>query len=325
MALFGVTFRELIGEGVTHELEQSYSYIGGYLLEQHNDEGGHTNVTATTLNCPEITTQEITGPVRIIDQITFDQLIVSKSGVLSPSSLSGNQNNFDPADATFPLRTLADVCVLRLDATADRQITGIAAPATVFEMTTGTPEQQQRLMVLVNRSDYTITLVHASASSTSANRFDCPGQINFSLAKRSSVWLWYDSGSAVWRILASASAPTSGTYTPTLTKVANLTGTPNAYTCQWSRINNVVTVSGKFGAEPTAANAYTQLGLSLPVASSISAAEQIGGTATGIRSTPNTEVGSIEGDATNDRALISWESQATSDHDFFFIFQYQVI
>src|SRR5438552_1367658 len=38
--------------------------------------------------------------------------------------------------------------------------------------------------------------------------------------------------------------PQSGSYTPRLTNVANLSAS-TAYTCQWMRVGNTVTVSGK--------------------------------------------------------------------------------
>jgi hypothetical protein len=59
----------------------------------------------------------------------------------------------------------------------------------------------------------------------------------------------------------------SGTYTPTLTNGTNVSSS-TAYVCQWKRVGNVVTVSGRVDIDPTATGA-TVLGISLPVASAL--------------------------------------------------------
>lgn len=321
MALFNVSFRELVGEDVARELEHTYGRVGGYLLEEHNDEGNHTDITADSIVVPLATIDQITGPVRVIDQVTFDQLIVAKSAVLSPTTLSGNQNNWDPTDTSFPLRTLADVTVLRIDATAARDITGIAAPATVFEMTTGTPEQQQRLMVLVNRSDYTITLKHSSSSSTSANRFDCPGQVDFKLLKRACAWVWYDSGSAVWRVV-SQPALDYGTYTPTITNGSNVAAsTPGA--CQYMQVGSTVTVSGSCAIDPTADATITKFEMTLPIESDLASEGQLAGTM--MTQTSTVDYGPIYGNTSSHEAQFDWTTHNTGNHALFFHFTYQVV
>lgn len=322
MALFNVSFRELIGEDTARELEHSYGRIGGYLLEEHNDEGGHTNITADTISVPEITTSEITGPVRIIDQITLDQLIVAKEAVLSTASLGSNQNNWDPTDTSFPLRTMTDVTVIRIDASAARDITGIAAPPTVFERVTATPEQQQRLMLLVNRSDYTITLKHNSSSSTSANRFDCPAQVDFKLLKRACAWIWYDSSSAVWRIVSSKPNLDDGTYTPTITNGANVAAsTPSA--CQYMRVGDTVTVSGTVAIDPTADATVTKFEMSLPIASGISGENQLAGTM--VTQTTTQDYGPIYGNTTSHEAQFDWTTHNTGNHALYFHFTYRIV
>lgn len=326
MALFSLGFRELLNDGTIQELEALLGKQSGYLLEEHNDDGSHGDITADSITADTGTIPSMVGPVTITRQTTVNQLIVAKDGVLSPAQITANQNNWNPADASFPLRSLTDVRVLRVTSDAARDITGLTAPMTDISAVTGTPEQRQVELLFVNRGNFSITLKHSSSSSSAANRFLCPNSRDFIVPSGGSVWLWYDSGTANWRVVAAVTAPTSGTYTPTLTKVTNLSGTPHAYTCQWLRVGDTVTVSGKFGAEPTAAaSTRTVLAMSLPVVSGISAAENVGGTAVAVTSTPTVEACQIEGDATNDRALISWAAAATSDHDFFFTFTYLVL
>ena len=71
----------------------------------------------------------------------------------------------------------------------------------------------------------------------------------------------------------------TGTYFPVLTNVTNVDAS-SVYTCQYVRIGNIVTVSGKVGIDCTAAAATaTELGMDLPIASNFTTEEQCAGTA----------------------------------------------
>lgn len=59
----------------------------------------------------------------------------------------------------------------------------------------------------------------------------------------------------------------SGTYTPTLTNSANIAAS-TAYQCQYMRLGNAVTVSGRVSIDPTAAG-LIQMEMTLPVSSDI--------------------------------------------------------
>lgn len=115
---------------------------------------------------------------------------------------------------------------------------------------------------------------------------------------------------------------TSGTYTPTLTNVANIDAS-TAYELQYLRVGSTVTVSGKVDIDPTAAAATTQLGISLPVSSNFAAREDCGGVA--FSNTIGTQGGAIRADFTNDRAEMDFVSVGTANSGMFFIFQYQII
>ena len=114
----------------------------------------------------------------------------------------------------------------------------------------------------------------------------------------------------------------SGTYTPTLTNVANLDGS-TAFECQYSRVGSVVTVSGKVSINPTAPATLTQLGISLPVASNFGAQEDCAGVAfaSGIAG----QGAAIRGDAANDRAEMAWIASDVTDQPMYFSFSYSVI
>lgn len=97
------------------------------------------------------------------------------------------------------------------------------------------------------------------------------------------------------------------TYTPTLTAVANVAA-QTAYVCQYARLGDFVMVSGQVAIDPTSATTLTRLGISLPIPSSLTAAEQCGGTA----AQPDVfgYTAAIRGDATNDRAELAFTTDA---------------
>lgn len=113
----------------------------------------------------------------------------------------------------------------------------------------------------------------------------------------------------------------SGTYTPTLTNVANLDGS-TAYACQYMRVGNVVTVSGRFDVDITTISTLTQLDISLPIASALTAANQAGGTASTVSSVA--DHAGIMADATNDRVSVIWNTTSASAFSMFFSFTYLV-
>jgi hypothetical protein len=113
----------------------------------------------------------------------------------------------------------------------------------------------------------------------------------------------------------------SGTYTPTLTSVANLDATA-AYVCQYLRVGSVVTVSGRIDVDPTAATT-TQVGISLPIASNFANTNECGGVAfcLGVAG----QGACIYADAANDRVTMEWITADTSARGMFFSFTYRII
>jgi len=111
----------------------------------------------------------------------------------------------------------------------------------------------------------------------------------------------------------------SGTYTPTLTNVTNITAS-TARKCQYMRVGNVVTVSGSLDITPTLA-ALTTVGISLPIASNLALATDCAGAgdALGV-SMP----ASISGDAANDRAQLDTIAVLGANTTYF-AFSYEII
>jgi hypothetical protein len=107
------------------------------------------------------------------------------------------------------------------------------------------------------------------------------------------------------------------TYTPTLTGVSNVDSLSAAKVCQYIRVGKVVTVSGRFGVDTTAAaSANTRVDISLPIASDLASTNQLAGTAASFVG----EFAAIEADITNNRAAVEWLSNSTVSHDFTFTY-----
>ncbi len=112
----------------------------------------------------------------------------------------------------------------------------------------------------------------------------------------------------------------SGTYTPTLTNVTNVTAS-TAYECQYLRVGNTVTVSGKVDIDVTL-GAASELGMTLPIASAMTAEENLGGTASS--SAAASLVSAVKADATNDRASFNFVAISLTNDSYFFEFTYQI-
>jgi hypothetical protein len=69
----------------------------------------------------------------------------------------------------------------------------------------------------------------------------------------------------------------SGTYTPTVAGLANVDAT-TANECQYMRVGDVVTVSGRISIDATATGTLTRVSCSLPIASTFTDEWNLGGT-----------------------------------------------
>ena len=112
------------------------------------------------------------------------------------------------------------------------------------------------------------------------------------------------------------------TYTPTLTNVTNITGS-TAYAAQYLRTGNTVLVAGTLDVDPTLTATLTQLGISLPIASSLTARNQLAGS--GFAPSIAGLGTAILGDATNDRAQMEYVASDPNSQPMYYIFSYQII
>lgn len=124
------------------------------------------------------------------------------------------------------------------------------------------------------------------------------------------------------RTLLGIETCSSGTYTPTASNTVNI-DVITPHVCQWSRVGNVVTVSGYFDIDTTAAaNTLTQFQFTLPVASAITALEQIAGVSA---SNAVNEAGIILANIAGDRAACNFLSTVTTSRAVTFTMTYLVI
>jgi hypothetical protein len=112
----------------------------------------------------------------------------------------------------------------------------------------------------------------------------------------------------------------SGTYTPTLTNTTNVAAS-TAFTCQYMRVGNVVTVSGRVSIDPTSTG-NTKLEMSLPIASNFAAIEQAGGS---FMDSTSSHIGSILAEVTNNTLHFNMTAVATTNLGCSFICSYLVV
>lgn len=115
----------------------------------------------------------------------------------------------------------------------------------------------------------------------------------------------------------------SGTYTPTLTSVLNVAAS-TSYNCNWLRVGNVVTVSGKIDVDPTASATLTSIGVSLPIASNFTNVSNAGGNGSRIESGAIVNVVAVP-DTTNDRIQLDFYPTSGSNLDVYFTFTYLIV
>lgn len=117
----------------------------------------------------------------------------------------------------------------------------------------------------------------------------------------------------------------SGTYTPTLTGVANVSAS-TARVTQYYRVGNMVTVFGTLSVTATTivASPTTTLGISLPIASNFANLFECSGNGSILQTVANSGF-PIGADAANDRAQMSWKAVSAGAQEITFSFSYQII
>ncbi len=161
-----------------------------------------------------------------------------------------------------------------------------------------------------------------SAPTTTAGRFRAAIFTNPVLMGEFFSRFWQQWFSNLKDVLASKF---SGTFTPDLTLVANIDDA-TIFDVQYSRNDNVVTVSGMAQIDPTVAGTDCELGISLLIPSAFTTAWQCVGTASAKDGTggPN-QSGLIRADVPNARASLVFNPTDANAQFWSFIFSYLVL
>lgn len=114
----------------------------------------------------------------------------------------------------------------------------------------------------------------------------------------------------------------SGTYSPTRSAEANLDASITFASVKYYRVGSMVTVAGRFTANPTTTATPTSFEMTLPVASNIGAAGDVSGTAFNGTIQEGAEVIGV---AANDTAKVQWVAIDTTSTTWSFQFTYRVI
>ena len=126
-----------------------------------------------------------------------------------------------------------------------------------------------------------------------------------------------------WRPLnIDAQVPSSGTWLPTLTNVANVSAS-SAYVGRWMRVGNTVSGSLRIDVDPTLTATATRVDFTLPVASNFATTYDCSGAAA--CSAIAGQSAAVFGNTSDDRAAMEWVSGDVANRDMHVIFSYQVI
>jgi hypothetical protein len=116
----------------------------------------------------------------------------------------------------------------------------------------------------------------------------------------------------------------SGTYTPTLTNGVNVAAS-TAFACQYMRVGNVVTVSGQVNIDPTLATTYTQLEMTIPVASNFTSGRECGGTGVTIPGSGLNATAAMYANTTTKAVTLGASFPDPANQAIYFVFVYQVV
>jgi len=113
----------------------------------------------------------------------------------------------------------------------------------------------------------------------------------------------------------------SGTYTPTLTNVSNVTSS-TAGLCFYQRIGNIVNVTGYMSLTPTTNGLNTTVRVSLPIASNFTSATNLHGL---FIQANQDNVSFVEADTTNDTMTLTFTAGSIGSRGLSFTFQYEIL
>ncbi len=263
-------------------------------------------------------------PVRSDRVVIFADLngnILVKAGTAAPASIGGGSVGITLADvlAAYGARFLpaggaANQVLSKIDGT-DYNVTWVAQTggggggSVAWGAITGT---------LSNQTDLNNSLAGKAASSHTHTISDLSG-----VAATSHTHTISDLSGVAAAGHDQTQTLASGSYTPTLTSVANVSSSTAAL-CIYMRVGNTTVVHGKVAVTDSSQGVETKVGISLPIASNIGAATDLAGVT--VVENLGGDAGFLLGDAANDRAELRYVAAASgSSADHYFTFSYRML
>ncbi len=278
--------------------------------------------SATSINKVALTAPATAATLTIPDGVTLTGPASSGTAMtLGNSETVTGVKTFGSAGAVGRLKlagTTSGTTILDATAVASGTLTLPAATDTLVGKATTDTLTNKTFDTAGAGNSFSINSLAATANTGTGSvvRATSPTLVTPILGVAAATSINVNSGGAV-------GALTYGTYTPTLFNTTNVAASA-AYVCQWLRVGNTVTVSGRVDIDPTTASTFTVLGMSLPIASTFANLENLGGAAFA-----NNIFGlgtAIEADVPNARAFFRFICDAgAANHGYGFSFTYQVI
>lgn len=239
MSYPAVSFADWLSNATREELEQLTALLQGYLSVEHNEEGKHTAITATSVTTTGDAT--IGGDASIGDDLTVtgDLFVAGEFKLSKGLALAGEDSVTTPGSSgdLDSLNTGA-ASVLRISSAGGGGLAGI--PASDVNSPAG---QVGRTYLLLNDTSSSVTIQHDSASASStSHRFYLPSGQDMVLRPDEMIAIWYDSTDSRWRVLGMVHS--TGTWTPAVSFGGSTTGvTYSTQVGEYTRVGNLVTVT----------------------------------------------------------------------------------
>lgn len=267
-----VTFGQFLQNATKQEMEQFAALLQGYLSREHDEEGHHTDITATSVT--------VTGDIEAEGDVTADDATFAGNVSINTGGTSLLAKMFTH-DGLLDENVTRNVSVdstattwgtsgADLTAAMNLRITTASGLAPKLDgLSTDTPAAgtpHGTVYRVFNVSGSTVKVVHESAvASSAAYRIACPGGVDHAVQDGGSFSLLYDATSSRWRLFGLSTAP--GLWTAVAHSAGNFTSDSGSWTVD---------------AGDQTTYAYTLVGKTMTVAFAIVTSD-VGGTPTQLR------------------------------------------
>jgi hypothetical protein len=221
-------------------------------------------------------------------------MLLNRSGQFYARDSSGAEAALSTGNVTANVRASEGSGTTTLtNSNAREQLFNLSANRTVILPTTGVNAGDQ--WVMQNPNAFTLTIQSSGANTITT-------VITGFVILEANVNTPTTAGN--WTVVCNHNVTTqSGRYTPSFTNVSNANSITNVSSAIYSRVGNIVTVTGFFDMAATLANTFTTFNMTLPIASDFATAAD----ASGLCGSANNAVsgygssGQVYADPTNDR------------------------